>query len=558
MNQKLTVRTLLSLSLLFLVLNIQAQLQDYRWTSVETVNKPTGRHENTFIKYKDQFILLGGRGIKAVEFYNPETNTWTSKGETPMEIHHFQAVVIDDAVYILGAMTGRYPKELPIPHIWIYYPDTDTWKKGADIPTDRQRGGAGTVLYKGKIYTAGGIKFGHTSGTTNMFDCYDPKTDEWTVLTDAPHIRDHFPAIMANNKMYCIGGRNTSVHYPKNFGAFFSATIPEVDYYDFEAKKWFTIEAPLPYPTAAGGLVQLDSCLVYMGGEGSQLQAYNQTQCLNLNTHAWSQLSPLTIGRHGSGAILHNDCIYKVAGSSNKGGGNMNSLEVFSSDHQWHSLFNGTNLDGWEVKCIAKDKESQFWSVEDGAIVCNSLHSNTHNYVWLQTEESYDNYELRLKFQVSRLNKGNSGVQVHSKYDAEAVIDANEKGWLDGPQVDIHPKNPFRTGLIYDETRNAKRWIYPDLPNWTIKPQDVKKHKVRFYYEDEETGWNDMTITCKGTNIKTMVNNVVVADYDGNGILNDSTHQQLGVGQSGHIALQLHKKNSNLIRFKDIEIRPLD
>jgi hypothetical protein len=60
---------------------------------------------------------------------------------------------------------------------------------------------------------------GHTSGTTNMFDSYDLKTGKWKDLIDAPHIRDHFPAIVAKDKMYCIGGRNTSVHYPNDFGA---------------------------------------------------------------------------------------------------------------------------------------------------------------------------------------------------------------------------------------------------------------------------------------------------------------------------------------------------
>ena len=27
-----------------------------------------------------------------------------------------------------------------------------------------------------------------------------------------------------------------------------------------------------------------------------------------------------------------------------------------------------------------------------------------------------------------------------------------------------------RTGLVYDETREAKRWIFPSLPDWRIAP----------------------------------------------------------------------------------------
>ena len=44
------------------------------------------------------------------------------------------------------------------------------------------------------------------------------------------------------------------------------------------------------------------------------------------------------------------------------------------------------------------------------------MDSDTHNYVWLQTIKEYGDFELRLKFQASRSNKGNSGVQVRSRY----------------------------------------------------------------------------------------------------------------------------------------------
>ncbi len=112
-------------------LELQAQLNNYRWTTIETNGHAAGRHENGFVEYKGQFYLMGGRGIKPVEVYSPETNTWTSKAKSPMEIHHFQPVVYGDAIYVIGAMTGRYPKELPLENVWIYYPEKDKWQKGA-------------------------------------------------------------------------------------------------------------------------------------------------------------------------------------------------------------------------------------------------------------------------------------------------------------------------------------------------------------------------------------------------------------------------------------------
>ena len=279
-------------------------LDTYKWTMIDTQGEVKGRHEDSFIEYKNKFYLMGGRGINPVNVFDPSTNTWETKGNSPMEIHHFQAVVYKDVIYLMGAMTGRYPKEIPLTNIWKYYPETDKWEEGDEIPVDRRRGGAGTVVYKDKIYMACGIDYGHTSGTNNNFDCYDPNTGEWKTLTKAPNIRDHFPAIVVNDKMYCVGGRNTSFHTEKNFGAFFDATMPYVDVYDFEKETWYTMDEKIPFPTAAGGLVNINNNLIYIGGEGSRKQAFNNTQCLDLSTGKWTQLAHLTIGRHGSGAIV--------------------------------------------------------------------------------------------------------------------------------------------------------------------------------------------------------------------------------------------------------------
>lgn len=309
-------------------------LSDYRWETIDATGDVTGRHENAFVEYKGKFYLIGGRGINPVNVFDPETNSWEVKSKSPMQIHHFQAVVYRDAIYIMGAMSGGYPGEKPLANIWIYYPEADEWEKGPEIPENRRRGGAGTVAYNGKIYMVCGIEYGHTSGTNNYFDSFDPETGEWEVLTKAPHIRDHFPAIVVDDKLYCIGGRNTSIHYPDNFGAFFNATVPEIDVYDFKEKKWHTLPETLPVPTAAGGAVNIGSNILYMGGEGSQKQAYNQTQCLDIFTGQWSQLSPMVTGRHGTSAINYEGKIYKAAGSPNKGGGNLTSIEVFSMDNE--------------------------------------------------------------------------------------------------------------------------------------------------------------------------------------------------------------------------------
>ena len=216
----------------------------------------------------------------------------------------------------------------------------------------------------------------------------------------------------------------------------------------------------------------------------------------------------------------------------------------------WTSLFNGKDLTGWTVQCKPQDKGRTFWKVEDGAIVADSMGAKGHDYVWLCTEKEYGNFVLRLKFQAYRDSPGNSGVQIRSHYDTEA-------GYLDGPQIDIHPPGPWRTGMIWDETRGNQRWLYPKVPKgkWVSKAMAVEGHK--FVYSDQGDGWNTFEITADGMRLKAVLNGVTVMEYDGDGVLDDAVHKQRKAGERGVIALQIHRRDQLRIRFKDIALREL-
>ena len=74
----------LSITLLLISLTGFSQSSDH-WTTVETTNEPLARHENSFVECDGKFYLLGGRGVKPIEEYNPKTNTWKTLAMAPME-----------------------------------------------------------------------------------------------------------------------------------------------------------------------------------------------------------------------------------------------------------------------------------------------------------------------------------------------------------------------------------------------------------------------------------------------------------------------------------------
>jgi len=146
---------------------------------------------------------------------------------------------------------------------------------------------------------------------------------------------------------------------------------------------------------------------------------------------------------------------------------------------------------------------------------------------------------------------GNSGIQVRSRYDDVA-------GCLDGPQVDIHPPAPWRCGFIYDETREARIWLWPDVGSpANAKPSHAPKG-WKWFHADGKDVWNEVYIVCRGTRIKSVINGVTIADYDGAGRLNDEAHRSHNVGMKGHIGLQIHPGGELLIRFKNIKVRSME
>lgn len=299
------------------------------WETRETIGTPLARHENSFVAVGKNFYLLGGRGIKPISIYNTETNTWTEGAAPEIEIHHFQAATYNNRIYVVGAMTGKYPYETPLPYMLIYNPKKDTWEQGPEIPKKRRRGSCGIVIDGDNLYMVSGIVDGHNSTHVPWMDRYDFKTGKWTVLADAPRARDHFQAAIGDGKIYAAGGRNSSFATKQTF----ELTIAEVDIYDIEVDTWSTLDnnANLPTERAGTTTVLYEDQLLVIGGESSSQQlAHNEVEALNLTTMKWNALTPLNRGRHGTQAILQDNGIYIAAGSGNRGGKpELDSLEKF-------------------------------------------------------------------------------------------------------------------------------------------------------------------------------------------------------------------------------------
>ncbi|MGB2428496.1 MAG: Kelch repeat-containing protein, partial [Akkermansiaceae bacterium] len=295
-------------------------------------------HENAYVKAGDKYYLIGGRGgSRPVQIYDPATDLWSTGANTPVEMHHFQAVELDGLIYVIGAWTGGFPDESNLNNIYIYDPVADVWVTGSPMPPGRNRGSTGAVAYNGKIYVVAGNDGGHNTGATLVawLDEFDPVTNTWTQLADAPRGRDHFQVTIVNDKMYVAGGRDSSD------ADLFGSVIGEVDIYDFTSNTWSTLPNDIPTKRAGTASVTYNGEVVVIGGESSQSLAHNEVEALNPMNGTWRSLAPLNLGRHATGAIVDNGAIYIAAGSKTKGATEIGAEETFFQErYQVNGLLN--------------------------------------------------------------------------------------------------------------------------------------------------------------------------------------------------------------------------
>ena len=174
-------------------------------------------------------------------------------------------------------------------------------------------------------------------------------------------------------------------------------------------------------------------------------------------------------------------------------------------------LFNGQNLDGWEINGTEK------WYVEKGELICES--GPDAEYGYLSTKEQYDDFELELEFKQEA--DGNSGVFFRSTVSGTIV-----NGW----QVEVAPPN-LHTGGIYESYGRG----------WLIKPDPAKDQYLKM------GSWNRMKIIANGNKVTTYLNGHEMVEI---------LDEKIGNGKGG-IALQIHSGGGIKVKLRNIKLKEL-
>ncbi len=189
------------------------------------------------------------------------------------------------------------------------------------------------------------------------------------------------------------------------------------------------------------------------------------------------------------------------------------------SQSDWVELFNGKNLDGWEIK----QGKANFEILPNGVIQGTSVLNSRSTY--LCSKSYFDDFIL--EFEVNVSTGLNSGVQFRSLINTN-----NPTKSVYGYQIELEANKPDRlwSGGIYDQSRRDF-FLYPLAGN----------HKGRGMFKNDS--WNKIRVEAVGSIIRTWVNGIQCAN-----LIDDAT-------KKGFIALQIHSINNKSNNGKKVKWR---
>jgi len=167
-------------------------------------------------------------------------------------------------------------------------------------PMQEARGGLGVAAVNGKIYAIGGspedVSWATTDEFLNTNEEYDPATNKWAFKKPMPTPRAAFAVTIYQNKIYCIGGKNSNGYVRVN------------EVYDPATDTWETKE---PIPTARGFLsANLANGKIYLIG-GSPSEIWNLNEVYDPATDSWAIGASMPAVSGLASAVFDNK-IYKI------------------------------------------------------------------------------------------------------------------------------------------------------------------------------------------------------------------------------------------------------
>ncbi len=156
-------------------------------------------YSNKFLSILIVFIGLLGPGSVTLG------DSWVKKADMLKPMSSLFTVVINGKIYAIGSEGEQalIEQRSRLSEIEEYDPVLDVWMEKAKIPTERIN--SSICVVNNKIYIIGGYD---SSGLISKVEEYNPTTDTWTRKANMLTPRAGLSTCTVNGKIYAIGGEN--------------------------------------------------------------------------------------------------------------------------------------------------------------------------------------------------------------------------------------------------------------------------------------------------------------------------------------------------------------
>lgn len=283
------------------------------WSSGESMPEP--REEIAGALLDDKIYIIGGsddtnKGItKDVDIYDPKSDKWSTGASLPEPRDHIGVASFDGKLYVVG---GFNADDIPTNQLLIYDPNIDKWLEGKSMPT--ARGALIAEFINGTLYAVGGVDSSHNVVSTN--EAYDPQTDTWIERQPMPTARHHLASAVVDGKLYAIGGRILGNGVPRPVNEALT-NLNDNEVYDPKQNNW-TILSPMPTKRSGLAASSVNSEIFVFGGQ-SLNGTFNSNEKYDTESNIWTTDRPMPTSRLGLEAISFDNKIYVFGGKSDLG-----------------------------------------------------------------------------------------------------------------------------------------------------------------------------------------------------------------------------------------------
>lgn len=278
---------------------------------------PVARFEALSVSSNGKLYVFGGwidknfNSTRRVDRYDPVTNKWTRLADMQAPETHagFALDAANGVVYFVGGHRGKFPS-VASDDVWKYTIATDTWTKvGARLPY--AMGGGGAAIVNGKLHSFGGDFADRYTNTAGHF-VLDLANVEAGFRTAAPmpEARDHFSTQVINGQIYTFGGE---------FGHDRLRDQQRMTHrYDPVTDTWTRLaDAPGNRSHAESSIFQMNGRVYWAGGQsGFDQKPMSSVVMYDPATDRWSTLAPLPAARQGTTVLRVGDYLVFTLGGT--------------------------------------------------------------------------------------------------------------------------------------------------------------------------------------------------------------------------------------------------